>query len=137
MKSFCFKQQVLRLGWAHATGHAVTLCCFFLGLGHSAWLLLGTGVPYGPTAYVLMREKKDYWIWDATAGQRYSVHDAFCPLQRVFALVNDENVSRPYYWHGSIFAGSPLPTEHRQHAPLLCVAVAYPPVCRGSCTRTG
>jgi coiled-coil and C2 domain-containing protein 2A len=66
-------------------------------LGKKAWLLLGVGIPNGPTAYVLTREEEqrgcNYWLWDAASGQKYSIQDSFCPLQKVFCLINDENVS--------------------------------------------
>lgn len=77
--------------------HAVLLCCFLMHLGKKAWLLLGVGIPHGPTAYVLTREEEQqkfsYWLWDPASGQKYSIQDSFCPLQKVFCLVNDENVS--------------------------------------------
>ena len=96
-------QQVLRLGWGDPWAHAVLLCCYLLGLGKKAWLLIGTGIPHGQTAYVLVREKQDqgkmhYWLWDPTAGQRYSIYDSFCPLQRIYGLINDENVSLILSW---------------------------------------
>jgi hypothetical protein len=90
-------QQVLHLLSGDSEDHAVLLCCFFMHLSKKAWLLLGTGIPHGPTAYVLTREgeqhKFSYWLWDPASGQRYSIHDSFCPLQKVFCLINDENVS--------------------------------------------
>ncbi|XP_026280089.1 coiled-coil and C2 domain-containing protein 2A [Frankliniella occidentalis] len=89
--------QILRLGWGDSWAHAVLLCCYFLGLGKKAWMLIGTGIPHGMTAYVLVREKQEqdkvhYWVWDPTAGQRYSIFDSFCPLQRICGLINDENI---------------------------------------------
>jgi coiled-coil and C2 domain-containing protein 2A len=66
-------------------------------LGKKAWLLLGVGIPHGPTAYVLTREGEQrnftYWLWDPASGQKYSIQDSFCPLQKVFCLISDENVS--------------------------------------------
>jgi coiled-coil and C2 domain-containing protein 2A len=66
-------------------------------LGKTAWLLLGVGIPHGPTAYVLTRDEEQhnvsYWLWDPASGQKYSIQDSFCPLQKVFCLINDENVS--------------------------------------------
>ncbi|KAK3909758.1 Coiled-coil and C2 domain-containing protein 2A [Frankliniella fusca] len=89
--------QVLRLGWGNSWAHAVLLCCYFLGLGKKAWMLIGTGIPHGMTAYVFVCEKQEqnkvhYWVWDPTAGQRYSIYDSFCPLQRIYGLINDENI---------------------------------------------
>ncbi|XP_034250216.1 coiled-coil and C2 domain-containing protein 2A [Thrips palmi] len=89
--------QVLRLGWGDPWAHAVLLCCYLMGLGKKAWLLVGTGIPHGLTAYVFVHEKQEqnkshFWVWDPTAGQCYSIFDSFCPLQRVYGLVNDENI---------------------------------------------
>jgi len=90
-------QQVLRLLSGDSEDHAVLLCCFLMYLGKKAWLLLGVGIPHGPTAYVLTREEEqhsfNYWLWDPASGHKYSIQDSFCPLQKVFCLINDENVS--------------------------------------------
>ncbi|XP_033609176.1 coiled-coil and C2 domain-containing protein 2A isoform X2 [Cryptotermes secundus] len=88
--------QVVRLLSGDSEDHAVLLCCFLMHLGKKAWLLLGVGIPHGPTAYVLTREEEQhkfsYWLWDPSSGQKYSIQDSFCPLQKVFCLVNDENI---------------------------------------------
>ncbi|PSN40991.1 hypothetical protein C0J52_10989 [Blattella germanica] len=77
--------------------HAVLLCCYLMHFGKKAWLLLGAGIPHGPTAYVLTREEEEpknfsYWLWDPASGQKYSIEDNFCPLQKVYCLINDENI---------------------------------------------
>jgi coiled-coil and C2 domain-containing protein 2A len=99
-----FFQQVLRLLSGDSEDHAVLLCCFLMHLGKKAWLLLGVGIPHGPTAYVLTREEEQhnlssYWLWDPASGQKYSIQDSFCPLQKVFCLINDENVSVCYCYY--------------------------------------
>ncbi|KAJ8278293.1 hypothetical protein GJAV_G00086050 [Gymnothorax javanicus] len=72
--------------------HAVLLCNYFLSMGKKAWLIIGTAIPEGPTAYVLTCEQNRYVIWNPSSGQYYSQYDTFCPLQAVGCLVNAENV---------------------------------------------
>lgn len=79
--------------------HAILLTCYLLFLNMEVWLLLGFGIPNGNTAYVLVREyiKEDvapvYYIFDVVSGIKYSIMDIYCPLQRIFCLINDHNVS--------------------------------------------
>lgn len=68
-----------------------------MGIGVKCWLLIGYGIPHGPTTYVLTMEKnalnrKEYFIYDVENAFKYSVHDNFCPLQKIYCLMNDENV---------------------------------------------
>ncbi|XP_018588642.1 coiled-coil and C2 domain-containing protein 2A isoform X1 [Scleropages formosus] len=72
--------------------HAVLLCCYFLAMGKKAWLIIGTAIPEGPTAYVLTYEQGRYLIWDPGRGQYYGQYDTFCPLQSVGCLINADNV---------------------------------------------
>ncbi|XP_060793645.1 coiled-coil and C2 domain-containing protein 2A isoform X1 [Neoarius graeffei] len=72
--------------------HAVLLCNYFLSMGKKAWLIIGTAIPEGPTAYVLTQEHNRYVIWNPSTGQYYGQYDTFCPLQTVGCLVNADNV---------------------------------------------
>ncbi|XP_075901549.1 coiled-coil and C2 domain-containing protein 2A isoform X3 [Nelusetta ayraudi] len=72
--------------------HAVLLCNYFLFMGKRAWLIIGTAIPEGPTAYVLTYEQSCYLIWNPSSGQRYGQYDTFCPLQAVGGLVSADNV---------------------------------------------
>uniref|UniRef100_A0A3Q4GB70 Coiled-coil and C2 domain containing 2A n=1 Tax=Neolamprologus brichardi TaxID=32507 RepID=A0A3Q4GB70_NEOBR len=72
--------------------HAVLLCNYFLSMGKKAWLIIGTAIPEGPTAYVLTLEQNLYLIWNPSSGQFYGQYDTFCPLQAVGCLVNPDNV---------------------------------------------
>uniref|UniRef100_A0A3Q3W2A0 C2 domain-containing protein n=1 Tax=Mola mola TaxID=94237 RepID=A0A3Q3W2A0_MOLML len=71
--------------------HALLLCNYFLSMGKKAWLLIGTAIPEGPTAYVLTYEQNHYLIWNPSSGQHYGQYDTFCPLQTVGSLVNADN----------------------------------------------
>uniref|UniRef100_UPI0037E92D59 coiled-coil and C2 domain-containing protein 2A isoform X2 n=1 Tax=Semicossyphus pulcher TaxID=241346 RepID=UPI0037E92D59 len=72
--------------------HAVLLCNYFLSMGKKAWLIIGTAIPEGPTAYVLTYEQSRYLIWNPSSSQFYGQYDTFCPLQTVGCLVNADNV---------------------------------------------
>ncbi|CAL8310367.1 unnamed protein product [Lota lota] len=72
--------------------HAVLLCNYFLSMGKKAWLIIGTAIPEGPTAYVLTHEQNRYLIWNPSSGHYYGQYDTFCPLQAVGCLVNADNV---------------------------------------------
>ncbi|CAL8343765.1 unnamed protein product [Gadus morhua 'NCC'] len=72
--------------------HAVLLCNYFLSMGKKAWLIIGTAIPEGPTAYVLTLEQSRFLIWNPSSGHHYGQHDTFCPLQAVGCLVSADNV---------------------------------------------
>ncbi|KAG8505864.1 Coiled-coil and C2 domain-containing protein 2A, partial [Galemys pyrenaicus] len=72
--------------------HAVLLCNYFLSLGKKAWLVMGSAIPEGPTAYVVTREQSRYLIWNPCSGHCYGQYDTFCPLKSVGCLIGPENV---------------------------------------------
>ncbi|XP_076317683.1 coiled-coil and C2 domain-containing protein 2A-like isoform X2 [Tachypleus tridentatus] len=73
--------------------HAILLCNFFLYLNKRVFLLLGSGIPEGHTAYVLTLESdREIWVWNATQGQHFSVRESFSPLQRVGCLISPDNI---------------------------------------------
>nr|XP_032806201.1 coiled-coil and C2 domain-containing protein 2A isoform X2 [Petromyzon marinus] len=87
--------QFLELQCGDEEEHAVLLCNFFLAQGIKAWLLLGTAVPEGSTAYVLTQEEGSYnqfVIWNPSTGRSYNQHDHFCPLQSVGCLISADNI---------------------------------------------
>lgn len=73
--------------------HAVLLVNYFMHLGKTAYLVLGTAIPEGPTSYVLSIEGNEFWVWNPTTGEKYQQTNNFCPLKSVGCLVNQENVS--------------------------------------------
>lgn len=73
--------------------HAILLVNYFLHIGLQAYLVLGNAVPEGDTAYVLTHDpSQEYLLWNASTGQHYKTTDSLCPLQNVYALVNQDNV---------------------------------------------
>ena len=47
----------------------------------------------GSTTYVLSYHQGVYQLWNAHTGEKFSVNDAYCPLQNIACLINSENVS--------------------------------------------
>ncbi|XP_068931042.1 coiled-coil and C2 domain-containing protein 2A [Petaurus breviceps papuanus] len=72
--------------------HAVLLCNYFLALGKKAWLVMGSAIPEGPTAYVLTWEQSQYLIWNPCSGHFYGQFDTFCPLKSVGCLISPDNI---------------------------------------------
>ncbi|KAK7590099.1 hypothetical protein V9T40_001712 [Parthenolecanium corni] len=89
--------QTIRLLLGEREDHAILLCCFLMKLGLKVWLLFGSGIPHGRSAYVLTRDDTSlatptYTIWDPVTGLSYSSMDSFSPLHKVYCLINDENI---------------------------------------------
>lgn len=72
--------------------HAVLLANYFLYMKKITWLIIGKGIPEGPTAYVMTEQENDYWIWNAGTGEHFSYRDSYCPLQSISCLINAENI---------------------------------------------
>ncbi|KAF8782528.1 Coiled-coil and C2 domain-containing protein 2A [Argiope bruennichi] len=73
--------------------HAILLCSYFLHLGKKSMLLLGSGIPEGPTAYVVTWESQNnVSVWNSSTGDHFNVRDNHCPLQTVGCLINPDNV---------------------------------------------
>nr|XP_022316561.1 coiled-coil and C2 domain-containing protein 2A-like isoform X3 [Crassostrea virginica] len=72
--------------------HAVLLANYFLYMKKVTWLIIGKGIPEGPTAYVMTEQENDYWIWNAGTGEHFSYRDSYCPLQSISCLINAENI---------------------------------------------
>lgn len=85
--------QILKLLCGDCEDHAVLLMCYLLYLDITCWLLLGQGIPDGSVAFVLIRTKSDeFYIIHPVHGLKYSVHDSFSPLHKVYCLINQENI---------------------------------------------
>eukprot|EP00063_Salmo_salar_P034840 XP_014009675.1 PREDICTED: coiled-coil and C2 domain-containing protein 2A-like isoform X2 [Salmo salar] len=85
-------EQCLELAMGNDVSLAVLLCNFFHDLTVNGWLLLGTSVIEGETAYVLTQENTWFVLWNPRDGKHYQSYDSFCPLKTVDCLVNGENV---------------------------------------------
>ncbi|XP_072413129.1 coiled-coil and C2 domain-containing protein 2A-like [Chiloscyllium punctatum] len=85
-------QQFLNLILGGKEDHAVLLCNYFLYMKVNAFVLLGTSILEGVTAYVITQEKTATMIWNPETGECYDQYNAFCPLQSADCLINKENV---------------------------------------------
>nr|XP_057930395.1 coiled-coil and C2 domain-containing protein 2A isoform X2 [Doryrhamphus excisus] len=109
--------------------HAVLLCNYFLYLGKKAWLIIGTAVPEGPTAYVLTLEQGRYLIWNPSSGQYYGQYDIFCPLQAIGCLVDADNVWFNIQEHVSPMRISFDVTRSKWWKPFFTRSFPHPGIC--------
>ncbi|XP_042564766.1 coiled-coil and C2 domain-containing protein 2A isoform X2 [Clupea harengus] len=106
--------------------HAVLLCNYFLSMGKKAWLIIGTAIPEGLTAYVLTYDQSRYLIWNPSNGQYYGQYDTFCPLQTIGCLINADNV-----WFNIQMYDAPMRmsfdmTKNKFWKPFFSRAFSYP-----------
>ena len=85
-------EQVLSMMAGSEAEHAVLLANYLTGLGRTAYLVLGRGVPEGRTAYVLTVEENGHWLWNAVTGERFSTNETFLPLSAVHCVVSGSNM---------------------------------------------
>lgn len=57
-----------------------------------AFLVMGYAIPYGDTTFVLSKENGEYFLIDPHSGKKCSSRNTFCPLTKVYCIVNNENV---------------------------------------------
>ncbi|TPX51977.1 hypothetical protein CcCBS67573_g09974 [Chytriomyces confervae] len=92
--------QMLELSAGDAAEHAILLCNFLLAKGGGsieAYVVLGSGIPEGRTAYVAMKAKSgknanEMTLMNAVTGESYAVKDPHLPLKVVGCVFNDMNV---------------------------------------------
>ena len=81
-----------------AEEHALLLCNLFKALGKTAYVLIGTELPDGDTAYVLTLDGgQRVRLWDACEGKVYGRDDpvsplSSCPLTLIGCVFNGSNV---------------------------------------------
>ncbi|KAG5899846.1 hypothetical protein JTB14_012317 [Gonioctena quinquepunctata] len=90
--------QLINLMLGSVTDHAIALTCYLIALKMEVWLLLGYAIPHGTTAYVLVRETNvntgitSHHILDVVHNKKHNLNDEFCPLQKIFCIINSDNV---------------------------------------------
>lgn len=89
-------QQFLHMLAGDEEEHAILLCNYFKYRNKSAYVVLGTGIPEGSTAYVLTVDD-GYKLWNAYTGESFDVQDANCPLKSIECVFNEGNVSDNHY----------------------------------------
>jgi len=74
--------------------HAILLCNYFLSIKRErkAYVVLGTAIPDGLSAYVLTDDDGVQILHNPCDGQTYAVSDQSCPLRDVSMIFNNENV---------------------------------------------
>ena len=80
----------------------------------------------GSTTYVLSNHQGAYQLWNAHTGEKFSVNDAYCPLQNIACLINSENVSmftdNLIWWEeeagSSILLPNPIYSMYQPDAPM-------------------
>ena len=77
--------------------HALLLCNYLLTLSKydkEAYVVLGTGIPEGQTAYVLTKgmAAREHRLWNASSGRVYALTDLSLPLHSVACVFNGDNV---------------------------------------------
>ncbi|XP_055593663.1 coiled-coil and C2 domain-containing protein 2A [Uranotaenia lowii] len=70
----------------------VLLAGFYLLLEFDVYLILGHSLLTGDSTFVLLREGMEYFIVDPTSGRKYSSTDTYCPLNRIYYIVSQDNV---------------------------------------------
>uniref|UniRef100_A0AAG5DD09 C2 domain-containing protein n=1 Tax=Anopheles atroparvus TaxID=41427 RepID=A0AAG5DD09_ANOAO len=85
-------KEILTMLCASPKDLGVMLACFYLQLGYDVWLIFGNSVLVGDTTFVLLLDGGEYFVVDPCSGKKYSSTDTYCPLNRVYLLVNQANV---------------------------------------------
>uniref|UniRef100_UPI00398F39FB protein CC2D2B-like n=1 Tax=Pristiophorus japonicus TaxID=55135 RepID=UPI00398F39FB len=91
-KIWLTSQQFIHLILGGKEDHAVLLCNYLLYMKMNAFILIGTSIVEGPTAYVITQEKTNTMIWNPETGECYEQFHAFCPMQSADCLINNENI---------------------------------------------
>ncbi|XP_048583350.1 coiled-coil and C2 domain-containing protein 2A isoform X3 [Nematostella vectensis] len=86
-------EQFLQMLAGDEEEHAILLCNYFTHRGRGkAYVVLGTGIPEGSTAYVLSIVDGKKQLWNAHTGRQFDVHDPHCPLTSIGCVFNEENI---------------------------------------------
>ncbi|XP_039444394.1 coiled-coil and C2 domain-containing protein 2A [Culex pipiens pallens] len=85
-------KEILHMMCASPKDLGVLLTCFYLSLEYDAYLVLGHSLLTGDSTFVLLREGAEFYIVDPTSGKRYQATDTYCPLSRIYFIVNQQNV---------------------------------------------
>jgi coiled-coil and C2 domain-containing protein 2A len=92
---WCSCNQFLDMISGDEEEHAILLCNFFLYLNKKVGIILGSGIPEGPTCYVIVWDynSQEPSIWNPISGERFSVRDSYLPLNSIGTIFTVDNVS--------------------------------------------
>ncbi|XP_058815974.1 coiled-coil and C2 domain-containing protein 2A-like [Topomyia yanbarensis] len=85
-------REIMNMMCASPKDLGVLLSCFYIFLEYDVYLILGHSLLTGDSTFVLIRENNDFYIVDPTSGKKYSSSDTYCPLSRIYYIVNQDNV---------------------------------------------
>uniref|UniRef100_A0A182M9E0 C2 domain-containing protein n=1 Tax=Anopheles culicifacies TaxID=139723 RepID=A0A182M9E0_9DIPT len=85
-------KEILTMMCASPKDLGVLLACFYLQLGYEVWLIFGNSVLMGDTTFVLLLEGGEFFIVDPCSGKKYSSTDTYCPLNRIYLIVGQDNI---------------------------------------------
>ncbi|XP_055638462.1 coiled-coil and C2 domain-containing protein 2A isoform X2 [Toxorhynchites rutilus septentrionalis] len=85
-------KEILSMMCASPKDLGVLLTCFYTALEYDAYLLIGHSLLNGDSTFVLLREGNEFLIVDPTSGKKYNSTDTYCPLNRVYSIVNEDNL---------------------------------------------
>ncbi|XP_062546525.1 coiled-coil and C2 domain-containing protein 2A [Armigeres subalbatus] len=107
----------------------VLLACFYIILEYDAYLILGHSLLTGDSTFVLLREGNDYFIVDPTSGKKYNSTDTYCPLIRIYYIVNQDNVWGNIQKENRVFLTQLDVSKSAYWRPLFGRAMAAPTGC--------
>lgn len=87
---------------------------------------MGYAIPYGDTTFTLTKEKGDYFFIDPHSGKKYSSRDTFCPLMKVYCIVNNDNVWANIQRENRIFMQNFDTTQSTEWRELFTKSVSAP-----------
>jgi len=108
---------VLEMGAGERAEHAILLCNYLLYLKKEAWVVLGRGIPEGPTAYVMTRADSlirastrqttnqtnpvtamntvvgpTFTFVNPVTGDTFPDYDILCPLRDIHCIFDNTNI---------------------------------------------
>ncbi|XP_053696405.1 coiled-coil and C2 domain-containing protein 2A [Sabethes cyaneus] len=123
-------REIMNVMCASPKDLGVLLACFYSSLEYEVYLVLGHSLLAGDSVFVMIREGNEFFLIDPTNGKRYNSTDTYCPLTKIYYIVNQDNawgniqkenrvfltqldVTRSAYWR---------PLFNRSHeAPTGCI----------------
>ncbi|XP_055540929.1 coiled-coil and C2 domain-containing protein 2A [Wyeomyia smithii] len=85
-------REIMNVMCASPKDLGVLLACFYTSLEYEVYLVLGHSLLAGDCTFVLLREGGEFFLVDPTNGKRYNSTDTYCPLSKIYYIVNQDNV---------------------------------------------
>ncbi|XP_058450036.1 coiled-coil and C2 domain-containing protein 2A [Malaya genurostris] len=85
-------REIMNMMCASPKDLGVLLFCFYTVLEYDVYLILGHSLLTGESTFVLLRMDNEFYIVDPITGTKYNSSDTYCPLSRIYYIVNQDNV---------------------------------------------